>query len=51
MTLRERDSMVQVRGGVDEVLEVVGRLVGGREEWEDVVKRFPEFLQGEREDE
>ncbi|CAD7695721.1 unnamed protein product [Ostreobium quekettii] len=42
VTLRERDSMVQVRLPSDEVPEVIGGLVREATSWEQVVERYPE---------
>lgn len=43
-TLRDRDSMKQVRASEDEICKAVKSLVEGEETWEDVRKRLPEFL-------
>lgn len=40
VTLRERDSMVQVRGSEEEVVAAVRNLVGGVETWEEVMSRL-----------
>ncbi|TVY45070.1 putative glycine--tRNA ligase [Lachnellula subtilissima] len=50
ITLRERDTMKQIRASVDDVLGAVVSLVNGSELWTDVLKRLPEFL-GQSEDE
>lgn len=50
ITLRERDTMKQIRASVDEVLGAIVSLVNGTELWTDVLKRLPEFL-GQSEDE
>jgi hypothetical protein len=33
-----------VRGSVDEVLGAIVNIVNGEEEWDDVLKRLPEFV-------
>ncbi|KAL7269613.1 Glycine--tRNA ligase 1, mitochondrial [Rhizina undulata] len=43
VTLRERDSMLQVRAGQDEIVAIVGALIAGDEKWKDVVGRLGEF--------
>ena len=43
VTLRERDSMVQVRGQEEDVVMVVKALVAGSETWEQVAKRMKVF--------
>ncbi|KAK4137513.1 class II aaRS and biotin synthetase [Trichocladium antarcticum] len=43
VTLRERDSMVQVRGSEDEVVMAIRALVEGTETWEQVVGRMAVF--------
>ncbi|EFW22960.1 Glycine--tRNA ligase 1, mitochondrial [Coccidioides posadasii str. Silveira] len=43
-TLRDRDSMKQVRASEEEICKAVKSLVEGEETWEDVRKRLPEFL-------
>ncbi|KAK2880193.1 Glycine--tRNA ligase 1, mitochondrial [Arthroderma sp. PD_2] len=42
-TLRDRDTMKQVRASEDEICNAVKSLVDGDETWEDIVKRLPEF--------
>jgi glycyl-tRNA synthetase len=42
-TLRDRDTMKQVRSSEDEICKAVKSLVDGEETWEDVFKRLPEF--------
>jgi len=42
-TLRDRDSTKQVRAGLDEILEAVGKMVKGKEAWEQVQRRLPAF--------
>ncbi|KAK2760029.1 hypothetical protein FQN54_002765 [Arachnomyces sp. PD_36] len=44
ITLRDRDSMKQVRASESEIVEAVQGIVDGRERWEDVADRLPEFL-------
>ena len=43
VTLRERDSMVQVRASKGEILDAVRAMVAERESWEDVLARLPRF--------
>jgi glycyl-tRNA synthetase len=43
VTLRERDSMVQVRGLEDEVVVAIKGLVEGTETWEQVMGRMEAF--------
>lgn len=43
VTLRERDSMVQVRGSEEEVVAAVRGLVDGSETWEQVAARMVVF--------
>lgn len=43
ITLRDRDTMKQVRASSDEILETIVSLVNGTEVWVDVVARLPEF--------
>ncbi|KAI3653602.1 hypothetical protein MP228_001549 [Amoeboaphelidium protococcarum] len=43
VTLRERDSMSQVRGSVDEICEAVRDLCQDVSNWSDIVKKFPAF--------
>ncbi len=43
ITLRERDSMAQVRGSEDDVVQAVKNLVDGVELWEQVHRRLPSF--------
>ena len=50
VTLRERDSTRQVRGAVAVVVDAVTQVVQGRETWEDVRKRLPEFVAEGREE-
>ncbi|TVY44542.1 putative glycine--tRNA ligase [Lachnellula cervina] len=50
ITLRERDSIKQIRASVDDVLGAVVSLVCGTELWTSVLKRLPEFI-GQSEDE
>jgi|EP00161_Ancyromonas_sigmoides_P003266 glycyl-tRNA synthetase len=40
-TLRERDSMLQVRAPIAELPALISALAEGRETWDDVYKRFP----------
>jgi glycyl-tRNA synthetase len=43
ITLRERDSMKQIRSSVDKIVEVVRNMVDMKESWEKVLERFGEF--------
>lgn len=43
VTLRERDSMAQVHGSEDEVVQAATNMVGGFETWQQVVRRLPAF--------
>ncbi len=43
VTLRERDTMAQVRGSDDDVIQAVKNLVDGVESKEQVRKRLPPF--------
>ncbi|CAK7213724.1 hypothetical protein SCUCBS95973_001896 [Sporothrix curviconia] len=43
LTLRERDSMAQVRASEDEIVQAICSLVEGRETWADIYKRLPPF--------
>ncbi|PGH23184.1 glycine-tRNA ligase [Polytolypa hystricis UAMH7299] len=43
-TLRDRDSMKQVRASEDEIVAAIKSLAEGEETWNDVFKRLPEFL-------
>ncbi|KAL1959021.1 hypothetical protein VTO42DRAFT_3262 [Malbranchea cinnamomea] len=43
-TLRDRDTMKQVRASEEEICQAVKSLVDGEETWEDVRKRLPEFV-------
>jgi len=43
VTLRERDSMVQVRGQEEDMVMTVKALVEGSETWEQVAKRMDVF--------
>ena len=47
MTLRERDSMSQVRIPIDEVADVVRNLAFSKNEWSDVEAKYPKFEQQE----
>ncbi|KAI5790286.1 glycyl-tRNA synthetase [Geopyxis carbonaria] len=44
VTLRERDSMKQVRGETEVVVRAVADMLEGRESWEEVVQRMGEFV-------
>ncbi|KAI1328239.1 glycyl-tRNA synthetase 1 [Xylariaceae sp. FL0255] len=44
ITLRERDSMAQVRASEEDIVQAVKSLVDGHETWEQVAQRLPAFL-------
>jgi glycyl-tRNA synthetase len=46
-TLRERDSMKQIRAAIDELPEIVSDLAYGRRTWSEVVNNYPAFDQQE----
>ncbi|KID68957.1 glycyl-tRNA synthetase 1, partial [Metarhizium brunneum ARSEF 3297] len=50
VTLRERDSRVQVRASQDEIVEAIRDLVAGAETWDEVSKRLPMFTGQSQED-
>jgi glycyl-tRNA synthetase len=47
VTLRERDSMTQLRIPLDEIAEVVRDLSFSKAEWSDVAAKYPKFEQQE----
>lgn len=47
VTLRERDSMKQVRIGLDEVANTIRDLATGRSSWAEVEQKYPKFEQQE----
>lgn len=47
VTLRERDSMEQVRIPLSEIAEVVRNLAFSKIEWKDVESKYPKFEQQE----
>lgn len=49
LTLRERDSMAQVRASADDIVEAIVGLVDGREVWADVYRRLPPFAGSQEE--
>lgn len=49
VTLRERDSTKQVRATLQEICQAIEALVRGRETWQDVAARLPEFTTQEAE--
>lgn len=51
LTLRDRDSMQQVRATEDEIVQAVQNLIDGHEQWEHVTKRLPAFTTQQRLDE
>ena len=46
-TLRDRDSMKQVRSDEDTICTAIKNLVEGKKTWEDVQKELPGFLRQE----
>lgn len=50
VTLRERDSRVQLRASQDEIVEAIRGLVAGAETWDEVSKRLPVFTGQSQED-
>lgn len=44
ITLRDRDSMKQVRGSEDDIVQAIRAIIDGQEDWADVVKRMGEFV-------
>lgn len=50
ITLRDRDTTLQVRASEDEVIGAVKALTDGSETWDQVAKRLPPFL-GQGQDE
>uniref|UniRef100_A0A1B0D3H6 Anticodon-binding domain-containing protein n=1 Tax=Phlebotomus papatasi TaxID=29031 RepID=A0A1B0D3H6_PHLPP len=47
VTLRERDSMAQVRIPVNEIADVVRRLASGKSLWTEIEAKYPKFEQQE----
>ena len=47
VTLRERDSTLQVRMPVDEIPEALKKLSLGKMTWDDVMAKYPKFEQQE----
>ncbi|CAD7006384.1 unnamed protein product [Ceratitis capitata] len=47
VTLRDRDSLKQVRLGIDEVIDVVKNLSVGRVKWSQILEKYPVFDQQE----
>jgi glycyl-tRNA synthetase len=43
LTLRDRDSMKQVRAGEDEILDAIKDIVEGKKSWSDVERALPAF--------
>jgi len=43
ITLRDRDTMRQVRAGQDEIVEAVVRVIKGTETWNQISARLPKF--------
>lgn len=50
-TLRDRDSLKQVRGSIDDICEAVKRMCDGSETWADVEARLPAFVGQDLEEE
>lgn len=50
VTLRDRDSMQQVRASVPDVEQAIKSLLDGREIWANVFKRLPQFLAQSKDD-
>lgn len=44
-TLRERDTIIQIRVGLDELPQLMSDLVTERTTWEEVLKIYPEFTE------
>lgn len=44
LTLRDRDSMLQVRADEDKILEAIRAIVDGSKSWADVEKELPKFV-------
>ncbi|SPO02771.1 probable glycine--tRNA ligase GRS1 [Cephalotrichum gorgonifer] len=44
LTLRDRDSMLQVRADEDKILEAIKAIVDGTKTWADVEKELPKFV-------
>mmetsp|Transcript_11111 Transcript_11111/g.46399 ORF Transcript_11111/g.46399 Transcript_11111/m.46399 type:complete len:82 (-) Transcript_11111:1639-1884(-) len=47
VTLRERDSMRQVRGDIDGIVQSIFSMVSGTSSWSDVETIFPSFSAAE----
>jgi glycyl-tRNA synthetase len=47
VTLRERDSMGQLRVPVEDIADVIRNLATSRQEWKDVAAKYPKFEQQE----
>ncbi|KAI8813423.1 hypothetical protein BJ742DRAFT_790349, partial [Cladochytrium replicatum] len=47
VTLRERDSMKQIRGSVSDIVGVIKDVVDEKTTWDEATKRFPSFSAGE----
>lgn len=47
VTLRDRDSMEQIRLGIEEVVPLIDDLVKGHATWKDAVEKYPKFTQQE----
>jgi glycyl-tRNA synthetase len=46
-TLRDRDTMKQVRADEDKICDAIKSLVDGTKEWSDILKELPEFTKQE----
>jgi glycyl-tRNA synthetase len=42
-TLRDRDSLEQVRANLDDICNAISNLVNGKEQWADISARLPKF--------
>jgi len=45
VTLRERDSLLQVRAPVADIPNVIAGLAAGKMRWEEVMEKYPKFEQ------
>jgi glycyl-tRNA synthetase len=50
VTLRERDSMKQVRGSIEDIITVIKNIIDAKDRWELVIERLGEFQGQELED-
>lgn len=49
VTLREIDTMKQIRVPIDEVGTIIKNVCNRNEKWEDIVKKYPAFEQAKKE--